>query len=212
MATIVTKPGKGSPLRRSIGARGSGYSGTIRYHTSPPTDEIGTRSSFPNRDKVVEDEQLNTAYSSIVGARLRCEGHSLGFVGSNPSRDSAGCGGGGQRTLSFRGARYVGVRSIGGSADGYDRADLHRRVGGHYRPDRSHQQPAPDDVKCFSRTALPEALGGMEGAALLPCLRSKHHPLRRRNQGIKQALVFPRCRTGDMDRLANGHGGGHFPW
>jgi 4-azaleucine resistance transporter AzlC len=63
MATTVTKPGNGSPLRRSIGARGSGYSGTIRDYRSPPADEIRTRSIFPHRDKIVEDEQPGTAYS-----------------------------------------------------------------------------------------------------------------------------------------------------
>jgi hypothetical protein len=95
MATSVTKPGKGSPLRRSIGARGSGYSGTIRYHRSLPTDEIGTRGIFPNRDKAVEDEQLSTAHcssSALVSGAKNAALVLLGLIPLAIALDAAGRG------------------------------------------------------------------------------------------------------------------------
>ncbi len=68
MATITTKPGRRSRLRRSIGARGSGYSGTIWDHRSRPSDKIRTRSIFPNHSKIIEGEQANVASSSSAFA------------------------------------------------------------------------------------------------------------------------------------------------
>ena len=68
MATTITKPSRGSRLRRSIGVRGSSYSGTIRHHRSRPSGKIRTRRIFPDRDRIVEDEQPSTAYSSSAFA------------------------------------------------------------------------------------------------------------------------------------------------
>jgi 4-azaleucine resistance transporter AzlC len=64
MTSNVTELDRRGRLRRSIGARGSGYSGAIRDHRSRPSDKIGTRSRFPNRDTIVEDEQPSVATSS----------------------------------------------------------------------------------------------------------------------------------------------------
>lgn len=68
MATTITKPGRRSRLRRSIGARGSGYSGTIGDHRSRPSDKIRTRSIFPNQSRIVEGEQANVTSSSSASA------------------------------------------------------------------------------------------------------------------------------------------------
>ena len=68
MATTIAKPGKGGHLPRSIGAQRGGYSGTIRDYRSRPSDKIRTKNIFPNRDRIVEDEQPNPTYSSSAFA------------------------------------------------------------------------------------------------------------------------------------------------
>ena len=68
MATTIAKPRRGRRLRRSIGAQRGGYSGTIRDYRSRPSDKIRTKNIFPNRDRIVEDEQPSTTYSSSAFA------------------------------------------------------------------------------------------------------------------------------------------------
>src|SRR5215207_8919771 len=120
----------------------------LRNHRGP---QVSTGRRDPDEKYLPQSRQDRGGRAAkhgifFVSVRLRCEGHGPGFVGSDPSRDSSGCGGGGQRTLIPRGACHVGVRPIGRSSDGYDRAHLQRRVGSRYRLECSHHQPAPDDV------------------------------------------------------------------
>jgi 4-azaleucine resistance transporter AzlC len=82
MATTITKPGRGSRLRRSIGAGGSGYSATIRDHGSRPSDAIHTRSLSSDRERILGAENPEVPSSSAAfasGARAAAS-VSLGLI------------------------------------------------------------------------------------------------------------------------------------